>query len=104
MNSYKEIIKSNIAGLNPTGTLDFKGTFILNGPNNIIQNSSTASKSNLQNINNNKVVCSNIENFINNNFENNFENNIQNNNNYKIFILTLLFIILVSFIFIFLKK
>jgi hypothetical protein len=100
MNFYKESIKSNIAGLNPTGTLDFNGTFNLNGPNNTIQNSTIASKSILNNINNNKVVCSNIE-----NFENLFlyENN-KNKDNKKNILLLLFFIFFASFIFYFLRN
>lgn len=98
MNFYKEIIKSNIAGLNPTGTLEFNSTFNLNGPNNVIQNSTMASKNVLNNVNNNKVVCSNIE-----NFENLFlyENNIKNKKNILLFIFFLFF---VSFIFYFFKN
>ena len=33
----KEKIIGNIIGLNPTGTIDFNGTFKMNGNNNIIQ-------------------------------------------------------------------
>jgi hypothetical protein len=99
MNFYKEVIKSNIAGLNPTGTLDFNGTFNLNGPNNIIQNSTTGSKSVLSNINNNKVVCSNIENFDNLFL---YENNKNKKNKMNI-LLILFFLFLISFIFYFLR-
>jgi hypothetical protein len=75
--SYKEIIQSNIAGLNPTGTLDFNGTLSLNGPNNIVVNSYNSSKNNLNKVHNNEVVCSTIENF----------DNYKKNNYFNIFIL-----------------
>jgi hypothetical protein len=98
MNNNKEIIQSNIAGLNPTGILNYDGTFNLNGPNNIVHNSQNASKENLNIINNNKVVCSNIENF--QNFQK-FENNIYiKKNNLLVLILILLifsFLILFSY-------
>ena len=68
--NYKETILSNIIGLNPTGTLDFNGTYNLNGTNNIVRNSTTASKENLVKAQNNQIVCNQVENFenLNNNY------------------------------------
>lgn len=94
--SFKEIIQSNVAGLNPTGVLDFTGTFMLNGSNNVVSTSGSASKNVLNKINNNQVVCSNIEKFENKNFE-----TFRNKNYNLLFIL--FFIILLSFILIFFR-
>jgi len=65
----KEIVISNIIGLNPTGTLDFNGTYRMNGNNNIIKSAANASKTNLVKAQNNEIVCNHIENFENNNIE-----------------------------------
>jgi len=88
--NYKEIIQSNIAGLNPTGTIDYNGTMTLNGPNNIVVNSYNSSKNNLNKVHNNEVICTSIENF------ENFNKNNKLNNFYFIFII---FIILIVFYF-----
>ena len=58
MNS-KEIVLNNIIGINPTGTLDFDGTYKMNGNNNIVQNSQTASKENLEKAQTNQIICNN---------------------------------------------
>ena len=83
--SYKEIIQSNIASLNPTGTLDFNGTFQMNGNNNVVLNSEQTSKNNLKKVQNNQVVCSNIEKF------ENYNENPKNNFLLLIFLIILLF-------------
>ncbi len=95
--SKKEIIQSNIAGLNPTGLLDYNGTLNMVGSNTIVLNSEELSKKNLDKVNNNQVVCNNIENFTNiynmnmtNNITDNINNNINNNYNYFLLILLIL--------------
>ena len=72
MEISKENIKSNISGLNPTGTITFNGTYQMNGNNNTVSNSQNISKKNLKNVQTNKVVCSSIEHFENYNKKNRF--------------------------------
>ena len=60
-------VMSNIIGLNPTGTIDFNGTYKMNGVNNIVRNSKDSSKDNLEKISKNEISCDLIENF--NNYE-----------------------------------
>lgn len=92
----KEILLNNIIGLNPTGILDFNGTYNMNGANNIVQNANNISKENLKKTNHNQIVCNNIENF----------ENYKKKYNYKIIyiILFLLFIFLIYFSNLFKKK
>jgi len=96
---YKEIIQSNIAGLNPTGTIDFNGTFQMNGNNNIVLTSSQTSKINLNKVKNNEVVCSNIEKFENYNI-----NKINKFNKNNIYLILLISIILILFLYYILYK
>ena len=65
MSNSKNIILSNIIGINPTGTIDYEGTYKLNGNNNIVQNSQNASKESLEKAQKNEINCNNIENFEN---------------------------------------
>ena len=60
----KEII-SNIIGLNPTGTLSFKGTFSMDGANKIVNTPANISKENAKKTDENEFICNNntIENF-----------------------------------------
>lgn len=58
----KEIILSNIIGINPTGTLDFNGTYQMNGTNDISHNSSSISKQNLEKAQTNQIICENFKN------------------------------------------
>jgi hypothetical protein len=67
MSNSNDIVLSNIISLNPTGTLDFQGTFALNGSNSIVQNPADASKNNLDKTTNNEIICGTIENFTNQN-------------------------------------
>jgi hypothetical protein len=101
MSNYtKELVLSNIIGINPTGTLQFDGTYTLLGNNNIIQTSKTASKENLDKTQKNKIVCNNIENFENNSsglFLQGFSEI-----NISIYKILVLFIILILFIILFL--
>lgn len=87
--NYKEIIQSNIAGLNPTGTIDYNGTMTLNGPNNIVVNSYNSSKNNLNKVHNNEVICTSIENF----------ENCNENNKFNFYFIFIIFIILIVFYF-----
>ena len=94
--NYKEIILSNIIGLNPTGTLDFNGTYRMNGNNNIVKDASTASKDNLLKATNNKIICNHVENFEN---YNNFNNkNNKNNSNYIKNIILIIILLIILFI------
>lgn len=61
----KELVLSNIIGLNPTGTIDFNGTYKLNGANDIVQNTNNISKKNLEKAQTNQIICDNIEHFEN---------------------------------------
>jgi hypothetical protein len=85
----KDILLSNIIGLNPTGTMDFNGTYKLNGTNNIVQNSSNAAKENLAKAQNNQIICDHVEKF----------DNMNNNKNYYIFTLLIILIILIIIFF-----
>lgn len=70
MSNYtKELVLSSIIGINPTGILQFDGTYKMNGNNNIIQSTTSASKTNLTKIHKNEIICS-TENFENYNQEN----------------------------------
>lgn len=60
-------ILNNIIGINPTGIIDYNGTFKMNGQNSIIKNSTTVSQDNLVLSQNNQVVCNSIEKFTNDN-------------------------------------
>jgi hypothetical protein len=86
MNS-KEIVLNNIIGLNPTGTLDFNNTYTMVGDNSIVKDANSASKDNLKESSQNKIVCGSIENFEN-------YNNNNNNNKNKEFILIILFLVI----------
>ena len=61
-NINKEKIIGDIIGLNPTGTIEFNGTFQMNGNNNIIQTPINASKERLEKSQNNQIVCENFNN------------------------------------------
>jgi hypothetical protein len=95
-NKDKDIILSNIISLNPTGTLDYNGTFSLEGNNNIVNTPEDASKTNLDKTMNNEFICG-IE-----NFENNIiQNNKLNNNNlilYNKYLISLFLIIIILFL------
>ena len=60
-----DMVLSDVISLNPTGTLDFNGTFSLNGNNSIVQNPESASKENLDKSMNNEVICGSLEHFEN---------------------------------------
>jgi len=101
-NKDKDIILSNIISLNPTGKLDYNGTFSLEGNNNIVNTPEDASKTNLDKTMNNEVICG-IENFENNNIQNNQnnQNNKLNNNNlilYNKYLISLFLIIFILFL------
>ena len=74
----KEIILNNIIGLNPTGIIDFDGTFKMKGSNNIVMHSNKAIKENLKKSQTNAIICNNQENFenINSNKKSNYKKNI----------------------------
>jgi hypothetical protein len=90
MNS-KEIVLNNIIGINPTGTLDFEGTFKMNGTNNIVQNSQTASKENLEKAQTNQIICNN-EHFTN------YDNDNRKNWDFKKYILLFFILIIIIII------
>ena len=91
---YKEIVLSNIIGLNPTGTLEFNGTYNMNGHDNMVKNTSDISKENLVKAQNNKIVCNHVEKFGNFN-----DNNLNNLNNLENIFLIILIIILLFILF-----
>ena len=67
MSNSKITILNNIIGINPTGTLDYQGTYTLNGNNDKIKNTEQISKENLEKTLNGEIVCNNVETFINQN-------------------------------------
>jgi hypothetical protein len=90
----KELVISNLISLNPTGVLNLKDNVLQpTGTNNIIQNSSIASKENLKKAQENEIICNNIEKF------ENYQTFEQNNKN-KILIIILIFIFIFILIFI----
>ena len=102
-NKDKDIILSNIISLNPTGTLDYNGTFSLGGNNNIVNTPEDASKTNLDKTMNNEVICG-IENFENNNIQIIQNNKLNNNdlilyNKYLISLFLIIFILFLLFIY-----
>lgn len=93
----KEKIMSMIISLNPTGTMNFSGTFQPNGTNNILKSSQQMSKDNLQKIQENQYVCDTSSTQVIENFENKSDKNS--------FIIIILIIILIIFlIFLLFKK
>ena len=58
-------ILNNIIGINPTGTLDFNGTYNMKGSNNIEHTSNTLAKQNLEKAQTNQIICENFKNFDN---------------------------------------
>jgi hypothetical protein len=88
----KEKILGYIIGVNPTGKLDYNGTYRMIGNTDIVQNTQVVSKSNLEKVNNNEIICNQIE---------NFENYIESDNKYKnislIIILIFLLILLIIY-------
>ena len=89
----KEIVMSNIIGLNPTGTLDFTGTYSMNGNNNIVKDTSSASKDNLAKAQSNTIICNHVENFENK------KNNLNESLNKKNILLILIIFILLFILF-----
>jgi hypothetical protein len=96
--SYKEIILSNIIGLNPTGTLDFNGTYTMNGNNNIVKSSLDTSKKNLDRSQKNKIICNQVEKFENYNTKYDLNYNTKYDLNYIKNIILIILIIIIFFI------
>ena len=94
--SKKEILISDIIALNPTGTLNFTGTYSMNGQNNIVINSNTKSKDSLEKTQNNKLICDAVE-----KFENYNNRNYNQDYNKKYFLITfiILFFLFLFFIY-----
>ena len=99
MSNSKNIILSNIIGINPTGTLDYEGTYKLNGNNNIVQNSQNASKESLEKAQKNEINCNNIENFGNYmELKNTINYELQNKYIYLVFFFLILFFFIIYLI------
>lgn len=93
----KNIVLSNIIGVNPKGTLTYEDTLTMNGNNDIVNTSSSVNKKNIKKIQNNEIICDGIENFQNYNQYNNIK--------IKNIILIFFFILIILFIYIiFIKK
>jgi hypothetical protein len=88
MSTSKKSVLNNIISINPTGTLDFEGTYKMNGPNSIIRDPINDSKNNLIKTQNNQIICNSIEKFENYNSKNN-----------KMIVIFLLFLFLLILIF-----
>ena len=95
-NINKEKIIGNIIGLNPTGTIEFNGTFQMNGNNNIIQTPLNASKDRLEKSQNNQIICENFSNKYYNILE---EKQYINNKYFTKFILLLILFLLIFIIY-----
>ena len=94
-NDMKQIVLSNIIGLNPTGIMAFDGTYKMKGTNDNVRISSEQSKEDLKKTQNNEIVCSSIE---------NFENHNKNNHKNIFFIIILILILIILFIFLYKKN
>lgn len=94
-----EVVLSNVIGMNPTGQLDFEGTFEMNGVNDIVRNTQDASKEILLKTQKNEIICSSLENFENYSEESRNHNNLNN-----FFILCLFLFLIIIFLYIFKKK
>ena len=88
MNSNDQVVLNNIIGLNPTGIINFEGTYQMNGLNNIIRDSNGMSKDDLYKTQNNQIICNSIENFEN---YNNYNNKKKNYFELFLFILFIIF-------------
>jgi len=92
----QNLVLSSIIGINPTGIMTYDGSLKLNGNNNIVNSSNTVNKKSITRIQNNQILCDDIEKFENfNKSSNNSLNNI---------IYILLIIIIILFIFYILNK
>jgi hypothetical protein len=105
MDTTKINVLNNIIGINPTGRLEYTGTYKLLGNNNVVKSGDDFAQANLEKSQNNEYVCNNIEKFENyrdyENIEINYkENNSKNKILYNIFVLLLL---LIFFVFILYK-
>lgn len=98
--SKKELLISDIIALNPTGTLNFTGTYTMNGQNNIVIDSNSKSKDVLKKTQNNQLICDAIEKFEN---YNNKDFNYRDLNN-KYFLILVSIILVIIFIFFIYKK
>jgi hypothetical protein len=96
----ENIVLSNIIGLNPTGTMSYNGTIKMNGNNNILNTPGTVNKKNINKIQNNELLCNNIENFEND--ENNIQNKLVKNKKKYLFIIIFIYLIIFIFLIIFL--
>ena len=94
-----EVVLSNVIGMNPTGQLDFEGTFEMNGENDIVRNTTDASKETLIKTQKNDIICNSLENFENYSEESRNHNNLNN-----FFILCLFLFLIIIFLYIFKKK
>lgn len=112
MNDSKINVLNNIIGINPTGTIDYQGTYILQGSNNIVRTTDDLSSDNLYKTQNNEIICNNIEKFenqynnklenpLNNKLENSLNNKLKNHLNEKIFMLLIILIFLINYIYFF---
>jgi hypothetical protein len=95
----KKKVLSNIIGINPTGTVNYEGTYSLKGNNNIIMNPDESAKISLEKAQNNEINCSNLEKFDNQFIVNDFK--IRSNYSGILALLLFLFIIIIIFILIF---
>jgi hypothetical protein len=93
----KKKVLSNIIGINPTGTVDYEGTYSLKGNNNIIMNPDESAKISLEKAQNNEINCSNLEHFDNKFIVNDFKMGY----NRILALLFFLFIIIIVFTLIF---
>ena len=91
MTDSKNKIINNIISLNPTGILQYDGTYKMNGANSIITDTGNNSKSNLEKAEKNEILCHSIEKF------ENFNTSLKKQNVFFIFILIISFIFIIYF-------
>jgi hypothetical protein len=88
--SVKEYVLSNVIGLNPTGTMNFEGTYQMNGNNDIVRTGNNASLENLKKTQKNEVICGITETF------ENYEKKKDYKNIFLIIIILFLIILLIK--------
>jgi hypothetical protein len=93
----QNLVLSSIIGINPTGIMTYDGSLKLNGNNNIVNSSNTVNKKSIERIQNNQILCDDIEKF------ENFSKSSNNSLNNIIYILLIMIIILFIFYILYFK-
>ena len=86
----QNLVLSNIIGINPTGIMTYDGFIKMNGNNNIVNSSNTVNKKSITRIQNNQILCNDIEKFENFTIS---SNNSLNNIIYILLIIIIIYIL-----------